>query len=52
MSFQHIYRMIYDFGGYRMDVTTYTMLLVAKLWGLAWAYKDGGVKDESELTQD
>lgn len=24
-----------------MDITTYTMILVTKLWGLAWAFKDG-----------
>jgi len=27
------------------------MLLVVKLWGLAWAYRDGGMKDE-DLTPD
>ena len=42
LSCQHIYNMVTDFGGYNMDITTYTMLLVAKLWGLSWAYKDGG----------
>jgi hypothetical protein len=33
-----------DFGGYNMDVRTYTMLLMTKLWGLTFAYKDGGDK--------
>ena len=34
-----------------MDITTYTMLLVVKLWGLGWAYRDGGM-DDKELTND
>lgn len=33
-----------------MDITTYTMLLVVKNWGLGWAYRDGGMKD-SELNE-
>jgi hypothetical protein len=33
--------MMTDFGGFNMDVTTYTMILVTKLWGLSWAFKDG-----------
>lgn len=42
MSSQHIYSMLNDFGGFHMDITTYTMILVCKLWILAWEYKDGG----------
>ena len=41
--------MMTDFGGFNMDITTYTMLLVVKNWSLGWAYRDGGMKD-SELT--
>jgi D-alanyl-lipoteichoic acid acyltransferase DltB (MBOAT superfamily) len=33
--------MVFDFGGFNMDITTYTMILVTKLWGLSWAFKDG-----------
>ena len=51
LSCQHINSMMNDFGGFNMDITTYTMLLVVKLWGLAWAYRDGGMKDD-ELTAD
>jgi lysophospholipid acyltransferase len=40
-----------DFGGYNMDVRTYTMLLMIKLWGLTFAYKDGGEPIEN-LTKD
>lgn len=45
--------MITDFGGFNMDITTYTMILVTKLWGLSWAYRDGALikgltKDQEE----
>ena len=43
--------MMNDFGGFNMDITTYTMILVVKNWGLGWAYRDGGMKD-SELTEN
>lgn len=51
MSGQQINSMINDWGGFNMDVTTYTMILVVKLWGLGWAYRDGGMKDD-KLTKD
>ena len=46
--------MMKDFGTYTMDVSSYTMLLVAKLWGLAWAYMDGEryTIDPNSLTND
>jgi hypothetical protein len=49
MSFQHLYRMWDNFGGFDMDITTYTMILVIKLWGMSFSYMDGGRKD-SEIT--
>lgn len=51
MSAQHLYGMYIDFGGFNMDVTTYTMILVTKLWGLSWAYADGA-KIQKDLTPD
>lgn len=42
LSGQHIYRMYNDYGGWRIDVTTYTMILTAKLSALAYCYRDGG----------
>ena len=51
LSVQHIYRMITNFGGWEMDITTFTMLLTAKLSGLAFCYKDGGV-DEKDLLEE
>jgi len=47
MSSQHIYAMLTDFGGFNMDITTYTMILVCKLWMLSWTYRDGGEKPET-----
>jgi len=46
--------MLNDFGTFAADVSSYTMLLVAKLWGLAWAYMDGEryAKDPNSLTND
>lgn len=49
LSGSHIYRMITNFGGWDMDITTYTMILTAKLSALGFCYKDGGVADESKL---
>jgi hypothetical protein len=43
--------MISDFGGFSLDITTYTMLLVCKLSALSFCYKDGRMLDE-DLTAD
>lgn len=51
LSFSHIYRMITNFGGYDMDITTYTMILTAKLSSLGFCYKDGGEKEEELLPE-
>ena len=42
LSCSHLHSVIYKFGSYDMNVTTYTMLLVCKLSALAFCYKDGG----------
>lgn len=34
-----------------MDATTYSMLLVTKVWALAWAFKDG-YQIPSKLNQE
>ena len=49
LSGSHIYRMWTNFGGWDMDITTYTMILTAKLSALAFCYKDGGVKEDKDL---
>ena len=51
LSSMHARQMYLDYGGYKMDVTSYTMILTTKLWGLSWAYHDGG-KDTKELTPE
>ena len=51
LSFQHIYRMYKNFGGYDMDITTFTMVLTAKLSALAYCYKDGAEKDDKLLPE-
>jgi hypothetical protein len=38
--------MITNFGGWDMDVTTYTMILTTKLSSLGFCYKDGGEADD------
>ena len=51
LSSQHIYRMWVNFGGFNLDITTFTMLLICKLSALAFCYKDGAEKDE-DLTDE
>ena len=51
LSFQHIYRMWANFGGYDMDITTYSMILTAKLSALSFCLKDGGEKEENLLPE-
>lgn len=51
LSGSHIYRMWVDFGGWKMDITTYTMILTAKLSALAYCYADGAIKDEELLPE-
>ena len=48
LSISHIIRMITNYGGYDMDISTYTMMLTAKLSSLAFCYSDGG-KDDKDL---
>lgn len=42
LSYSHLMSLLYSFGSYEMDITTYTMLLVCKLSALAYCYQDGG----------
>jgi len=51
LSAQHIYRMITNYGGWDMDITTYTMILTAKLSALAYCYSDGAKKNEELLPE-
>lgn len=48
-SFLHIYRMIYDYGGWSIDdPTTIYMMTICKFSSLAFSYEDGE-KDDSQF---
>lgn len=51
LSGSHIYRMVTNFGGWDMDITTYTMILTAKLSALAFCFGDGAYKNEDLLPE-
>jgi len=46
LSVQHVYRMTTNWGGWDMDITTYTMLLTCRLWSVGFVVADGAKKDE------
>lgn len=43
--------MVTNFGGWDMDITTYTMILTAKLSALAFCFGDGSYKNEDLLPE-
>ena len=51
LSYSHISSMMNNFGGYEMEITSYTMLLVCKLSSMAYCYQDGAI-DSAKLNQD
>mmetsp|Transcript_11453 Transcript_11453/g.19372 ORF Transcript_11453/g.19372 Transcript_11453/m.19372 type:complete len:159 (-) Transcript_11453:823-1299(-) len=51
LSSQFMYAMYIDYGGFNMDATTYTMILVTKLWGFSLGYRDGVLKS-ADLTEE
>jgi lysophospholipid acyltransferase len=46
LSALHIYRMIVDWGGWNLDITTIYMMSICKFSALAFSYEDGGKPDE------
>jgi hypothetical protein len=46
LSIYHIYRMVTDYGSWRMDVTTIFMMFVCKYSSFAFAYQDGATPIE------
>lgn len=46
LSCQFLYAMYTEFGGFKMDSTSYTMFVCTKIWTLAWSYRDGAVDDK------
>jgi len=51
LCYNHLYRMIYMFGEFNLDISTFTMLHVCKLSALGYCYQDGGM-DEKDLKKD
>jgi hypothetical protein len=45
LSYLHISRMINDFGGWSLDVTTIYMMSICKFSALAFSYEDGEKDD-------
>lgn len=52
LSYSHICSILFTFGQYKLDITTYTMLLVCKLSALAFCYKDGDSASRDFITKD
>ncbi|XP_005101404.1 membrane-bound O-acyltransferase domain-containing protein 2 [Aplysia californica] len=52
LSVCHIYRQVYDYGGYTLDITGPLMIQTQKLTSLAFALHDGRYKEEAKLSQD
>jgi lysophospholipid acyltransferase len=38
--------MIFDYGGWRLDISTIYMMSICKFSSIAFSYEDGGIKDE------
>ena len=51
LSYQHISRMYSNWGGWDMDITSFTMCLTCKLSSLGYCFKDGS-RDVSRLSKD
>lgn len=51
LSGHHIYRQIYDYGGWSMDVSVILMMNTCKWTSFAWNVVDG-LKEEKDLTED
>lgn len=47
LSAQHIHSMTTNFGGWDLNITTYTMILITKMSALSFCYKDGAEKEEN-----
>ncbi|XP_064652034.1 lysophospholipid acyltransferase 1-like isoform X2 [Lineus longissimus] len=52
LAITHIYRQIYDYGGYTLDITGPLMIMTQKLTSLAFSYHDGAVKKLDSLSKD
>lgn len=48
LSSFHIYRLIVDYGGWKLDISTILMPMVCKYSLFAYAYQDGGDKKDKD----
>lgn len=46
LCYNHLYRLIYMFGEFNMDISTFTMLHVCKLSALGYCYHDGAKAED------
>ena len=46
LSSVHIYRMIYEYGNWKIDVTSILMISICKFSSIAFSYEDGIKKNE------
>jgi len=49
LSYLHIHRMVIDWGGWGMDISTIYMMSICKFSAIAFSYEDGAVM-EQDLT--
>ena len=52
LSKVHLMRMVYDYGGYILDITGPAMIVVQKITALAFSLHDGHARKEEELTDE
>ena len=52
LSFYQIYKMVINYGGWTLDVSTIIMGNVCKYSLFAYSYEDGGKSDEQLKTKD
>lgn len=46
LSIGHIYRMMTDYGGWRMDISGISMMYVVKFSAMCFSYEDGAKNDD------
>lgn len=46
LSYLHVYRMIVDYGGWKMDISLIYMMSICKFSAIAFSYEDGAFNDK------
>jgi hypothetical protein len=46
LSYIHIWRIIYDYGGYRCDISLIILVVTCKYVSIGWCYQDGGMDSD------